>query len=111
MKTRNSDRNLKRIGHIPVLSKRAREAQARNGSKVFADPHLHRAVTNRLFSEYVASPRSLREWAVEFVKAYKHLMDGGPVSTMPAPSLDPDVVREIDAMVRGDDATVSDDME
>lgn len=102
MNTR-SDKNLKRISHIPVLAKRAREAQRESASKVYADAYLHRAVVNRIFTEYLTNPDSPREWAAEFVRVYKHLMDGGSVATMPAPSLDPDVIHEIEIMVRGDD--------
>ena len=103
MKTRQGDKSLKRIAYVRELSERAHNAQLRHGSKVFADPHLYRAVINRIFTEYLAGPGSPREWAVEFVRVYKHLLDGGPVSSMPAPSLDPDVISEIEDMVRGDD--------
>lgn len=103
MKTR--DRSLKRVAYVRELSERAQDAQLRNASKVFADPHLFRAVLNRIFIEYLASPGSLREWAEEFVRVYKHLLDGGSVATMPAPSLDPDVVFDIETMVRGNDDT------
>lgn len=97
--------SLRRIAHVPVLSRRAQDAQRETASKVFADAYLHRSVVNRIFVEYLTSPVSPREWAVEFVKVYKHLLDGGPVSEMPAPSLDPDVVAEIEAMVRGEEDT------
>jgi hypothetical protein len=103
MKTR--DKSLRRVAYVRELSERAQDAQLRNAAKVFADPHLFRAVLNRIFIEYLASPGSLREWSVEFVRVYKHLLDGGEVAKMPAPSLDPDVIDEIVAMVRGNDDT------
>lgn len=106
MKTRTGGKSLKRIAYIPVLTERAQYARTKTASKVFADPHLHRAVTNRIFTEYLTSPGSPREWAEEFVKAYKHLLDGGAVTTMPAPSLDPDVVFELEAMIKGDVAMI-----
>lgn len=102
MKKRQGGQSLKRIAYVRELSDRAVTAQTKTASKVFADAHLHRAVVNRIFIEYLSSANSLREWAEEFVKVYKHLLDGGSVKDMPAPTLDPDVIAEIEIMVRGD---------
>lgn len=103
MKPRNSDKRLKRTAYIRALSERANEAQLRDGSKVFADAHLYRTVMNRIFTAYLAGPDSPRDWSQEFVRVYKHLLDGGSVTTMPATSLDPDVIAELGDMVQGDD--------
>lgn len=100
-------KSLKHINHLFLLQERALEARLDRGAKIFADVHLHRLVTNRIFTEYLASPVSPSEWALEFALVYKHLMEGGAVSTMPAPSLDPDVIHELEATVRGDDDTTS----
>lgn len=94
---------LRRTAKIPELRQRALEAQVLDGSEVFADPTLHRLVTNFLFTSYRLLPISRCEWAHEFVTAYQFLLDGKPVDELQVPSLQrEEVIPKIKAFLAGD---------
>ena len=85
---------------VRTMRDKALEAQKLYGTEVFADPVLHRIVTNTLFTAYMTSGLSRREWALEFVDAYQHLLDGRPAETLPVPSLNrTKIVAEITALL------------
>ncbi len=88
---------------LPELRQQALEAQTLYGSGLFADPTLHRLVTNFLFTSYRLLPISRREWADEFVAAYQYLLDGNPVDELQVPSLPrKKVIKQIKAFIEGD---------
>lgn len=65
---------------------------------VVADATLFRNVTTTIFTAYQTSGISLRECRDQFWDAFEHLLNGKPVDTLPAPSLDPEVRAELTAL-------------
>lgn len=59
-----------------------REIESR-GSHVFAVAHVHKAVTNCLFVELLLAENGEAPTALEFLRAYRHLFDGGSLDTLP----------------------------
>jgi hypothetical protein len=68
------------------------------GGEHFADDHLFRKLSTVLFTAYETSGLSPRECAMEFYGAFAHLLNGKPVETLPAPSLEPEVHAELKAL-------------
>jgi hypothetical protein len=79
------------------------EAKRRaTGGEIFADDRRFRSVTTALFLAYATSGLSRRECALEFYDAFDHLLNGKPVDTLPAPSLDHEVRAELKALTAAD---------
>jgi hypothetical protein len=88
---------------VPELRQRALRAVARDYAHVFAEPVMHRDVVNFLFTCYLTSPATELNLAVEFWRAYRHLVEGRSILDFPFAVIDREyVVSQLRKILRGD---------
>lgn len=88
---------------MPELRKRAVRAVARDYAHVFADPVMHKNITNFLYTCYLSAPDPELHLAAEFWKAYRHFVEGRSILDFPFVVIDREyAVTQLRKILRGD---------
>lgn len=93
---------LLRVEQMVSLRGQVESRRQATGGEVFADADRFRRMATALFLAYDVSTVSLREREREFYASFKHLLNGKPVDSLPAPSLDPEARAELKALADSD---------